>query len=98
MASFDVLRVLIKSFKEDELDYEVFCDAVDEFTSDATEKFRLVLGLRKYSENIEFYNFADLKSLSESERSKLSIYINDYIYEYSQDHGISDEWDDSIDG
>ena len=97
MPTFDVLRILIKLFKDEELDYETFCDAVGEFSSDPNEKYKLVLGLVKYTENIEFYNFADIKLMTDDERTRLAIGITNFMQEYLREHGLSEEWDENLD-
>jgi hypothetical protein len=97
VSSFEILRILIKLYKSDELNYEEFCDCVDEFSSDPNEKYRLVRGLSKYTSNIEYYNFSDLKPLSDLEKSFLEGEIVNLCTEYMQDHGLSQDWDDSFD-
>ena len=98
MSSFDIFRSLIKLFKEDELDYETFCDSVDEFSSDATYKHGLVRGLGKYIENLDFYNFQDVKLMNDKQRNLLARQASDYMHEYLLEHGLSEEWNDSLDG
>ena len=98
MASFDIFRILIRLFKEDELDYESFCDSVDEFSSNPTEKYRLVDGLFKYVNNLDFYNFTDLSTLSAYGRDLLSSEITSYAQQYLSENKLSEEWDDNLDG
>ena len=98
MASFDILRILIRLFKEDDLDFETFCDSVDEFSSNPTEKYRLVGGLSKYANNLEFYNFTDLATLSAYGRDLLSSEIAEYVEQYLQENKLSEEWDSQLDG
>ena len=97
MPAFDILRILIRKYKDDELDFEAFTDAVDEFSSEATTKYRLVEGLPKYVENLENYNFSDVKALDFEEKVELSEIISGYITEYLTSHGLSEEWDDALD-
>ena len=97
MASFDIFRILIRLFKEEDLDYETFCESVDEFSSNPTEKFRLVNGLAKYVNNLEFYNFTDLTTLSAYGRDLLSSEVSEYIQQYLQENKMSEEWDEEID-
>lgn len=98
MPSFDILRILIRRYKDDELDYESFSDAVDEFSSQATEKYRLVEGLPKFVENLENYNFSDMKALEYEEKLELAEIISRYITEYLTSNGLSEEWDEDLDG
>lgn len=98
MASFDILRILIRLFKEDDLDFESFCDSVDEFSSNPTEKYRLVQGLSKYASNLEFYNFTDLATLSTYGRDLLSSEVAGYVEQYLQENKMSEEWDYHLDG
>jgi len=98
VASFDIFRILIRLFKEDELDYESFCDSVDEFSSNPTEKYRLVDGLLKYVNNLDFYNFTDLSSLSAYGRDLLSSEVASHVQQYQAENKLSEEWDDNLDG
>ena len=97
MASYDIFRNLIKLHKQDELDYETFCDAVDDFSSDRFEQRKLTLGLRKFIEGLEFYNFADVKKLTSVEREKLAGSIANYVDEYLADHPETAEWHKNLD-
>lgn len=97
MASFDIFRILIKLHKEDELSYETFCDAIDEFSSDRFEQRKLASGLRRFIDGIEFYNFSDVKKLTSSERDLLSSSIADYLDEYLADHPETAEWNRNLD-
>ena len=97
MASFDILRILIKHEKQNELNYETFCDAIDEFSSDRYEQRKLALGLRQYVESIEYYNFSDVKKMSANDRERFARAINRYLIEYLDDHPHSGEWNKNLD-
>ena len=98
MASFDIFRILIRLFKEEDLDYETFCDSVDEFSSHPTEKYRLVDGLSKYATNLDDYNFSDLTTLSAYGRELLSSEVTSFVQQYLQENKLSEEWDYRYDG
>jgi len=97
LASFDILRILIKHEKQNELNYETFCDAIDEFSSDRYEQRKLALGLRQYVESIEYYNFSDVKKMSANDRERFARAINRYLIEYLDDHPHSGEWNKNLD-
>jgi hypothetical protein len=97
MSSFDILRILIKQYKQDDFDYETFCDAVDEFSSDRYEQRKLALGLGQYVESIEYYNFSDVKKLSINDRDRLARAIIHYLSDYLDDHPHSGEWNKNLD-
>ena len=98
MASWDIFRILIRAYKDSDLNSESFSDAIDEFSSDDTEKIYLALGLSKYIENLEFYNFSDVKALSDLDRDYVSALIIQLIQEYLAEHNYSAEWSNSLDG
>jgi hypothetical protein len=98
LSSFDILRILIKHEKLDELSYETFTDAINEFSSDRYEQRKLALGLSQYLESIEYYNFSDVKKLSANDRERLARAINHYLIEYLDDHPHSGEWNKNLDG
>lgn len=97
MSSFEILRKSIKLFKQEDLGIESFSEAVDEFSSDPNECYKLVIGLRKYTHNIEFYNFQDLKLLDEDQRYVLAVTIQNLSEEYLSENGISSDWNESDD-
>ena len=54
------LRIRLEELgKATDLDYEKFCDAVDEFSSDRYEQRKIALGLSQYVESLEYYNFSE---------------------------------------
>jgi len=97
MSSFDILRILIKHYKQEDLDYEKFCDAVDEFSSDRYEQRKIALGLSQYVESLEYYNFSDMKKLSTNDRERLARSIIYYLNDYLADHPHSAEWNKNLD-
>jgi len=97
MSSFEILRKSIKHFKQGDLGYETFSEVVGEFSSDPTERYTFVVGLRNYTDNIESYDFSDLKKLTEYERDVLAFTLLNLSEEYLTDNGMSPDWNDSID-
>ena len=46
--SYEVFRMLIKDYKNNELSYEKFCEIIDEFAVVKEDQERLVGGISKY--------------------------------------------------
>lgn len=97
MSSFEIFRILIKHYKDDSLGYETFSDAVNEFSSDPSEIYQYILGLKKYTNNIESYDFADLKLLGEEDREKMAFEISNLSQEYFREVGLGADWIDDLD-
>ena len=97
MPSYDLLRILIKLYKSDGLDYESFTDSVNEFSSDAYELRNLVLGLNKYLESIEYHNFTDIKVLPFRKRDLFATQTLIYMEEYISHHAQAEDWNKNLD-
>ena len=68
MSSFDILRILIKHYKQEDLDYEKFCDAVFSNHSEQ-EEYEIFRGIVAKNPNASERHLMDLwKAVTGKER------------------------------
>ena len=78
---FEILRHLMRSFKNDELDLEILCDEIGDVTSDPEIRVALANRLLDYAEKIEEYDtFRSV--LDQYRREDFVVAVNQLIESY----------------
>ncbi|CAN2187569.1 hypothetical protein MCEMRE196_00479 [Candidatus Nanopelagicaceae bacterium] len=80
--SYEVFRMLIRDYKNDELSYDKFCEIIDEFAVLSFDQERIVAGITKYIEALPSNNNSDVRILDFDEKSELSETIAKYVEDF----------------
>jgi hypothetical protein len=80
--SYEIFRMLIKDYKNEELSYERFCEIVEEFAAESSDQERIVEGISKYIDTLPSNNNSDVRSLDFDEKSELAEVIAEYVRDF----------------